>query len=201
MKTTQGAAPNYIMPTTQVPRPRIEPKTFRVTCSYFTTLPLRQIKVKAWTWTGHLGCGHYVVRSYTLSCFQYYPRLKLTFTIIAMQKSRSHPPFIHYSRFYISLFIDFFYAKENHFLQKIYFKIDLWMFSHRGAEKAPMCPIGLNLGFTLIKMKKTSLKIEYNSIFWCKIFLKSWCILYFMIYLLRPIMQLTIWSRLSNSFD
>ena len=24
MKTTQGAAPNYIMPTTQVPRPRIE---------------------------------------------------------------------------------------------------------------------------------------------------------------------------------
>ena len=151
--------------------------------------------------TGHLGCGHYVVRSCTLSCFHSYPRLKLTFTIIAMQKSRSHPPFIHYSRFYISLFIDFFYAKENHFLQKIYFKIDLWMFSHRGAEKAPMCPIGLNLGFTLIKMKKTSLKIEYNSIFWCKIFLKSWCILYFMIYLLRPIMQLTIWSRLSNSFD
>ena len=46
--------------------------------------------------TGHLGCGHYVVRSCTLSCFHSYPRLKLTFTIIAMQKSRSHPPFILY---------------------------------------------------------------------------------------------------------
>ena len=33
--------------------------------------------------TGHLGCGHYVVRSCTLSCFHSYPRLKLTFTIIA----------------------------------------------------------------------------------------------------------------------
>ena len=32
----------------------------------------------------NLGCGHS------------YPRLKLTFTIIAMQKSRSHPPFILY---------------------------------------------------------------------------------------------------------
>ena len=47
MKTTQGAAPNHIMSTTQVPRPRIEPKTLGVTCSYFTTLPLRRIKVKA----------------------------------------------------------------------------------------------------------------------------------------------------------
>ena len=45
---------------------------------------------------GHLGCGHYVGRSCTLSCFHSYPRLKLTFTIIAMQKSRSHPPFILY---------------------------------------------------------------------------------------------------------
>ena len=27
MKTTQGAAHNYLMSTTQVPRPRIEPKT------------------------------------------------------------------------------------------------------------------------------------------------------------------------------
>ena len=39
MKTTQGAAPNHIMSTTQVPRPRIEPKTFGVICSYFTTYP------------------------------------------------------------------------------------------------------------------------------------------------------------------
>ena len=46
MKTTQGAAPNHMMPTTQVPRLRIEPKTFEVTCSYFTTLPLRQVKVQ-----------------------------------------------------------------------------------------------------------------------------------------------------------
>ena len=38
----------------------------------------------------------YVVRSCSLSCFHSYPRLKLTFTIIAMQKSRSHPPFILY---------------------------------------------------------------------------------------------------------
>ena len=44
MKTTQGAAPNHIMSTAQVPCSRIEPKTFGVTCSYFTTLPLRQIK-------------------------------------------------------------------------------------------------------------------------------------------------------------
>ena len=51
MKTTQGAAPNHIMSTTQVPRPRIEPKTLGVTCSYFTTLPLKRIKVKAWTFT------------------------------------------------------------------------------------------------------------------------------------------------------
>ena len=36
MKTTQGASHNYIMSTTQVPRPRIEPKTLGVTCSYFT---------------------------------------------------------------------------------------------------------------------------------------------------------------------
>ena len=28
MKTTQGAAPNHTMSTTQVPRPRIEPKIF-----------------------------------------------------------------------------------------------------------------------------------------------------------------------------
>ena len=48
MKTTQGAAPNHIMSTTQVPRPRIEPKTFGVTCSYFTTQPLRQVKVQSW---------------------------------------------------------------------------------------------------------------------------------------------------------
>ena len=47
MKTTQGAAHNHIMSTTQVPRPRIEPKTLGVTCSYFTTLPLRRIKVKS----------------------------------------------------------------------------------------------------------------------------------------------------------
>ena len=33
--------------------------------------------------TGHLGCGHYVVMSCTLGCFHSYPRLKLTFTIIA----------------------------------------------------------------------------------------------------------------------
>ena len=39
MKTTQGAAHNHIMPTTKVPRPRMDPKTFWVTCSYFTTLP------------------------------------------------------------------------------------------------------------------------------------------------------------------
>ena len=51
MKTTQGAAPNHTMSTTQVPRPRIEPKTLGVTCSYFTTLPLRRIKVNAWTFT------------------------------------------------------------------------------------------------------------------------------------------------------
>ena len=41
MKTTQGAAHNHIMPTTQVPHAGIEPKTFEVTCNYFTTLPLR----------------------------------------------------------------------------------------------------------------------------------------------------------------
>ena len=51
MKTTQGAAHNHIMPTTQVPHQRNEPKTFWVTCSYFTTLPLRRIKAKAWTFT------------------------------------------------------------------------------------------------------------------------------------------------------
>ena len=38
------AALNYIMPKTQVPHPRIEPKTLRVACSYFITLPLRWIK-------------------------------------------------------------------------------------------------------------------------------------------------------------
>ena len=31
--------------------------------------------------TGHLGCGHYVVMSCTLSCFHSYLRLKLTYTI------------------------------------------------------------------------------------------------------------------------
>ena len=51
MKTTHGAAPNHIMSTTQVPRPRIEPKTLGMICSYFTTLPLRRIKVKAWPFT------------------------------------------------------------------------------------------------------------------------------------------------------
>ena len=35
---------------------------------------------------GHLGCWHCVVRSCTLSCFNSYPRLKLTLTIIAMNK-------------------------------------------------------------------------------------------------------------------
>jgi len=30
----------------------------------------------------------------TLGCFHSCPRLQLTFTIIAMQKSGSHPPFI-----------------------------------------------------------------------------------------------------------
>ena len=45
MKTTQGAAPNHIMSTTQVPRPRNEPKTFGVTFSYFTTLPLRPLLI------------------------------------------------------------------------------------------------------------------------------------------------------------
>ena len=72
-----------------MPHPRIEPKTLGLTCSYFTTLLLTACQL-------HLSCGHYVVRSCTLSCFHSYPRLKLTFTIIAMQKSRSHPPFILY---------------------------------------------------------------------------------------------------------
>ena len=44
MKTIQGAAHNYIMSTTKVPRPRIEPKTPGVTFSYFNTQPLRLIK-------------------------------------------------------------------------------------------------------------------------------------------------------------
>ena len=48
MKTTQGAAPNHIMSTTQVPRPRIEPKTLGVTCSYFTTyFKILHFKMKA----------------------------------------------------------------------------------------------------------------------------------------------------------
>ena len=51
MKTTQGAAHNYIMSTSQVPCPRIEPKTLGVTCSYFTTLLLRRIKVKSRNFT------------------------------------------------------------------------------------------------------------------------------------------------------
>ena len=45
---------------------------------------------------GHLICGRYVVMSCTLSCFHSYSRLKVTFPIFAMQKSRSHPPFILY---------------------------------------------------------------------------------------------------------
>ena len=36
--------------------------------------------------TGHLGCGHYEVMSCTLGCFHSYPRLKLTFTIFAINK-------------------------------------------------------------------------------------------------------------------
>ena len=39
MKTTRGAAHNYIMSTAQVPNPRIEPKNLKK-CRNFTTLPL-----------------------------------------------------------------------------------------------------------------------------------------------------------------
>ena len=42
METAQGAAPNHIMSTTQVSRQRIEPKTFGVTCSYFTSCSLHK---------------------------------------------------------------------------------------------------------------------------------------------------------------
>ena len=63
---------------------------------YFYPSQWQSGKITACHPKGHLGCGHYVVRSCTLSCFHSYPRLKLTFTIIAMQKSRSHPPFILY---------------------------------------------------------------------------------------------------------
>ena len=100
MKTTQGAAPNHIMSTTQVPRPRIEPCSLEldynvVACTRKQNLRLQDISKGSGLYfypsqwqsgkitachpnglrfdsrTGHLGCGHYVVRSYTLSCFQF----------------------------------------------------------------------------------------------------------------------------------
>ena len=79
MKTTQGAAPNHIMSTTQVP---VQESNLR-----------QSGKITAWhpndlkfnSWTGHLGCA---VRSCTLGCFHSCPRLKLTFTNIAKNKNQ-----------------------------------------------------------------------------------------------------------------
>ena len=108
MNTTQGAAHNYIMPTTRVPRQRIKPKTLGVTCNYFTTLPLNRRPGTELISCSPRICflvqattdgvpGHYVVMSCTLGCFHSCHRLKLTLTIIAiMQKSGSHIPYILY---------------------------------------------------------------------------------------------------------
>ena len=96
MKTTLGAAHNYIMSPTQVPCPRIEPKTLGVTCSYFTTQPLRRITFSPGTEL--ISCSLricFLVQATTLLAKFFSQICSHGETVFILNKGRVRPRFLH----------------------------------------------------------------------------------------------------------